>query len=206
MNKKGHKPNLKAAHSGNTNAQKSGLHSPRRKAQEADKVRQALADDPEGFFAEDEAAIYAELRGQTKLLADDLAEKGVTDRTGKQRRQAGTYLRTIRACLDLSDRIQARAAAERLEDVMKNPWTEEEAVERLCEIARNGSEPAAARIAAIKTLNQLAPVPQKSYDMAFFDELSQMSDEELDKELAALMVPITTGQRKPPVGEDPAQG
>lgn len=196
MNKKGHRPNLKAAHPGNKSAQKSGLNSPRQRAMEADKVRQALAKNPEVFFSEDEAAMYAELRAHSKLLAVDLAERGVTDRSGKQRRQAGTYLRTMHACLELSDRIQARTAAHHLKEEMENPWTEQEALERLCEIARNRSEPAAARIAAIKTLKQLGPA--KPYDLEFYELLSEMSDDELERELAALKVPLTTDPENPP--------
>jgi hypothetical protein len=197
MNKKGHKDNLKAKHQANFNAGKAGVHSPRRRAEEAEKVRESLARDPERFLIEDEAVMYADLRGLSKLLEVDLAERGVSDRTGKQRRQAGTYLRTLHACLDLSDRIQARKAATQLEDEMENPWTEAEAVERLCEIARNRSEPPAARIAAIKFLHELAPAAQKSYDQEFFDQLEEMSPEQLAKEVTALLIPVTTGIRPP---------
>jgi hypothetical protein len=196
MNPKGHQKNLKAKHPANKNAAKAGVYSSQRRAEEADEVRQTLTEDPQRFLSEDETAMYAELRGHLKLLEVDLAERGVTDRTGKQRRQAGTYLRTLRACLDLNDRIQARRAADELEKIMKHPWSEEEAVERLCEIARNPSEPASARITAIRTLHALVPTAPKP-DLAFYEELEAMSAEELEREIAAMMVPITTDPRHP---------
>jgi hypothetical protein len=193
MNKKGNKANLKAEHLGNTNAQKAGVYSSRRRAEEAERVREALAEDAEGFLAADQIEIYADLRARSKLLEDDLAERGVSDRKGEQRRQVGTYLKTVAACVELGQRLLAGIAAEKREKEEKIPWAKDECMELLCGIARDRSLSPAGRIAAMKFLSVLAPEGENSYDREFFDHLQTLPDDELERELKALSIPNITG-------------
>jgi len=200
MNKKGRKKNLEPSHPGNTNAQKSGVHSPRRRAAEEAKVREAMAEDPRGFLAADQSAMYAETRGLLKLLEDDIAERGVTDRSGKQRRQVGTHMRALSFLADLNSRMQAELTAKEQEGI---PWNFVEALQVLIKLARDPGKQASARISAIRLWHELNPDAGKKelkYDPEYMEFLAEMSDEELERELELLRVPVTTDP-KPTLAE-----
>lgn len=197
MNKRGHKSNLEPSHPNNRNAMKSGAYSPRRREEEAEKIRELLEENTVGYLVADELAMYADLRAYSKILAQDIAERGVSDKNGKPRRQAGAYFRTMNRCLELGEKIRGVARADEVADD-DTPWNEAEAVILLAAIARDPGEPATARIAAMKVLHQVAPAAEVSHDREFYEGLLQLSDEELDAELEALSIPVTTGERRGP--------
>lgn len=196
MNPQGRKQNLRAAQPGNRNAEKTGVHSPRRRSEEARKIKRTLSRDPKRFLDQDLLDIFADLRAYAHLLARDIAERGVSDRHGKQRRSAGTYVRTLAMCMDLHHRIEASLAANALGNNEAEPWSEDEMVGLLRSIAHDGRNTASGRVAAIRFLKELMPALELSRDFAFYMELEKLPDEELQREIDMLRAAISV--KEPP--------
>jgi hypothetical protein len=195
MNSKGTKRNLKASQPGNSNAQKTGLYSERERAERARKVRQDLERDPRAALDNGLRDRYSQLRAISELFHDHLIEHGVSDRHGKQRRQAGSYLRTLSVLGGLEEQIQRGLATAAIEDDDTQLWDPSAIKRRLQAIADDPSLPGGARVKALEDLLRESGLAEEvPYDEEFFRELHSMTDEELDRELQALMIPITTGR------------
>jgi len=89
MNKKGHKESLIARHPGNTNAVKFGVHSPRLIGERAQAIAEELLQSFE-FTPVEKVAISEAARCIALLEAidNDLDERGIVDRRGKERNLA----------------------------------------------------------------------------------------------------------------------
>jgi hypothetical protein len=199
VNPKGNKKNLKARQQGNLNAERSGLFSPRRQEEEARNLAEELARNPAAFLLDDVIRIYAKQRAFLNLLELDLEMNGVSDKKGQPRRQAGTYARTLDRCLALNDRIRTNATAQAFEEEAAAPPTEAECLAILRAIAHDPGEPATARIAAAQAVIRYGTPKDEDVLEAwrpFIKQLESMTIEELDTELEALLVPITTGVRR----------
>jgi hypothetical protein len=204
MNPKGRKENLKAAHPGNKNALKSGVHSPRRQAEEEKKARRALVADPNAFLAESQLDLCAKLTATVQLLFDDITEQGVSDRDGKQRRQVGTSLRTLEMLNNVTERMRRSLATAAIENNDVEIWNSETVLGRLQAIAADDSRSAGAQVAALRLLLDQALTTHDSLDgidpadLEFLRELKAMDDEQLDREMTALMVPVTNREEQGP--------
>jgi len=198
MNSKGDKRNLKASQPGNHNAERAGVHSERRRAEKASEVRKAIAKDPEGFLAQDPWNALAETIGESELMAQDIAERGVTDRKGNLRRVVGAHARTLKMRLELTREIEAKLAASAVEARHAEPWSRDEGLRLLRDIAHNYVSAPGASIKAIGLLDEYAPGAEDNYNFEYFKNLDAMTPDELDRELAALLIPITTDQQHDP--------
>jgi hypothetical protein len=194
MNPKGNKRNLQASQQGNTNAQKSGVYSQRRRDETAGEARKAMDTDLDVFLAEESLNALAESIGLCELLAQDIAQQGVTDRKGNPRRVVGTYHRTLQMRQALKDQIRAERAAAAAEARDAEPWSSAEGRRILRYIAHNYVSAPGASIKAIELLDAQKQEVDDN-ERAFYAGLSTMTDEELEVELEALLVPITTGKR-----------
>lgn len=196
MNNKGHKPNLKASQPGNTNAEKSGVYSGRRKTEKARDVRKAMAEDPDWLLNET-AAQLAEIVGLGELYAQDIAERGLTDRKGELRRVVGAYARNLKMRQELTDQIQANLASAAAEARNAEPLSEAELLRLLRDIAHAHSTAPGASVSAIKYLLEVlerAPSPEEDAAYQMCREIWEMSPETLETELIGLQIPITTGR------------
>jgi hypothetical protein len=207
MNRKGHQQNLEPAQPGNTNAEKSGVYSKRRRTEKALEIRQNLDRDFEGVVNDDCIERYAQLRALNELCEADIADRGVSDSLGNQRRIVGTYQRNIRILKELSDEFQAELAARAGEDRNAEPWTTAEGTGLLRDIAHNYGKSPAASVAAIKLLLERTADPEVPYNVEYYSELIAMTDEELDRELYFLRLPVTTdpGRERRPMPLKPAR-
>jgi hypothetical protein len=205
VNPKGNKSNLKASHPKNRNAEKSGLHSERRRAEKAREVLEDMKKDPEGFIAQDLLAELAATVGLCELLAEDIAERGVTDRDGNLRRVVGSYRNALKLRRELAQQIEANLASAAAEKRNTEPWTEGEGLRLLRNIAHSYGTAPGASVAAIKHLLEREPSaaddPVYQFYKAFLEDLFAMSDEDLEREVKALLVPVTTGQPRGPGAE-----
>ena len=191
MNQKGHKKNLRPAQPGNRNAEKSGAHSPRRQAEEAAKLEHAYAENPGLFLQQDQLRLYFSARGKLELFDRDIEENGVSDRDGNQRRIVGTH----RRCLELCGRLNAELQAGEAEEYSDTePFSEAEGLRTLRRMIHDHRVGGSARFAIIQFLLERVREPM-SVDEAFFRGLEEMTDDELQRELEALMVPISTAGR-----------
>ncbi|HEY2309765.1 MAG TPA: hypothetical protein VGH46_01460 [Gaiellaceae bacterium] len=204
MNPKGKPSNLQASHPENRHAQKTGVYSERRRAEKAGEVRQAMDKDLKGFLAQDALDALAQAVAASELMAQDIAEQGVTDGKGKLRRVVGAHARGLKLRLDLGREIEAGLAVSAAEARHAEPWSQDEGRRLLRNIAHNTVSAPAASIKAIEMLNLLDEQAAPSdYNREFFDELMNMPLEKLEREVAALSIPITTGRRRGP-GEEKA--
>jgi hypothetical protein len=133
----------------------------------------------------------------SELLHEYLIEKGITDRHGKQRRQAGSYLRTLAMLDDLAGQIRVGLATAAFDDEDTPLWDDGSIRRRLQAIADSPDVPGGARVAALRLLGETAP-PAPTHDAEFYEKLHEMTDEELERELGYLRVPISTGRKRGP--------
>jgi hypothetical protein len=194
MNSSGNRRNLKASQPGNRNAEKTGVHSKRRRAEKASEVREAIDKDPEGFPAQDRRNALAEAVGLSELLAQDIAEQGITDRKGNPRRVVGMQTRLLKLRLELGEQIEAEHATSVAQARHAEPWSPDEGLRLLRNIAHNYTSAPAASIKAIALLDEQAPAPAYNYDPEFFDKLLNMTPEKLDLEYWALLKPNITSR------------
>lgn len=198
MNPKGKKENLKPSHPGNTNAERSGLHSERRRAEMAREVRENVAEGLPAFLTEDRLAVYAQTVALRELHAQDIAVHGISDRDGNPRRAVGTYSRLLRDTMQLNDQLQAELAANEAEDLHSEPLSEDELLRLLRDIAHSWTTSPAAAIAAIKILLKVmlerAATPLDSFLVQYAIQLNGMADEQFKAEYEAMMAPITTAR------------
>ena len=153
MNTKGKPSNLVASHKENRNAEKAGVYSPRRRAEEAAKVTARMAQDPAGYLRAELEELYADARGFHELLKCDVAENGVSDRHGNPRRQVGTLQKQIKLCIELLERLRAiSGAGDSDASYRQEPWSEEEGLNLLRSWAHDSSVPAPTRFAANRFL------------------------------------------------------
>lgn len=196
MNPEGTKRNLKASQPGNYNAEKTGLHSERRRAEKARKVQKAIDQDPKEFCARDRNAVLAREIAMCEFLEKDIAENGVSDRKGNLRRSVGAYARALQRRRDLTQELEVDLAASAAEAKHAEPWAREEGARLLRNIAHNYVSAPASSIKAIELLseqtNEQTSEPERQR-RADFDEIDKMTHEELERDLIALMKPVLTG-------------
>lgn len=199
MNRDGNRENLRASQPANTNAEKSGVYSERRRAEKTRDVLEAMAKDPDWLHHEVLAEL-AESVALSELCAKDIAQRGVTDRKGDVRRIVGTHMRALKMRQELSDRIQAQIAASEAEERHAEPFNRAEGLRLLRDIAHSHSTGPGASVSAIKYLLESpegALTPEQEYWLHFAEEWDAMSPEEQDRELMAWNIPVTTDPANP---------
>lgn len=189
-NEQGNAASLIASHPENKNAMKSGVHSPRRRAEAAATIAAALQADPEGYLRADEFVRFAMLRGYLDLMAADVAEKGVSDRHGNPRRTAEAFPRVVRQVQDLAGKLQADHRWR--DELGQGPFTKDEGLSLLRQIAHDESIAAGHRIAAITIL--LPPDGTAGTGRGSDAGIDEISDEEIERQLDAWLHPLSTGE------------
>jgi hypothetical protein len=166
MNKRGNPKSLVAAHPGNLNAVKQGIHSPRlieaRAAEIASELTESFEFSPAERLAVHEAARCIAI---LEAIDRDLDQRGLVDKHGQPRYLLNHRSRTSRQLEQWLEKVQAaierRATSEQLPSQADFP-DYVRALQRIA-LGRDASATARDRLAALKELLALGPRGTTSY-------------------------------------------
>jgi len=189
-NPNGTPENLIAPHPRNTNAEKGGAHSPRRRAEQEAAVLESLQADPAEYLRRDRIERFAQLRGHLDLLKADVLKKGASDSSGKLRRTASHYLTTWSKVEEAAARLREDMSSDEADTTSTDIPGEQELKARLWEMARDPAKASGPSVTATIALLRQGPI--EAGGRGFHSDLAHMSDEELEFQLEAWMTDVTT--------------